>query len=102
MHGCVAGRGIWPEGNVQKEDKEAEIETSNAEWTKLGYAYTVRKVENFGKVFTECPYSSGYRYTALAPCLEYFANAAGTSMDGDKAKKSSELWEIPLIEEETF
>lgn len=92
-----------PKAMSKKEDKESEIETSSGEWTKLGYAYSVRKVNNFGKVFTECPYPSGYRYTALAPCLEYFCNATGTSMDGeDKAKKGCELWDIPLIEEETF
>lgn len=91
------------DGNKKGEFK-TEFETSNPTWTKQGFAYKVRKVGNFGKVFTESPYPSGYRYTALAPCMEYFSDAVGTSMDSSKQQKSAEqaLSEIAVIEEETF
>lgn len=95
--------GPKPQKDSNKNDT-SQFQTSNANWTKDGFAYKVRKVESFGKVFTDCPFPSGYRYTALAPCLEYFEDATGTSMEGSKLKKATDqaLAEIPLIEEETF
>lgn len=81
-------------GNDKKLEQlqKKGIETSDTHWTTVGFGYKVRKVENFGQVFTECPYSGGYRYTAFAPCAEFL----------EQQNKATGANEIALIEEETF
>lgn len=37
-------------------------------WSPDGFGYRVRLASKFGQVFTECPFTDGYKFTAWAPC----------------------------------
>lgn len=81
----------------ENTSKRRQHETSEIDWTSLGYGYKVRKITSYDKLFTECPFEQGYRYTALAPCMEF--------LNGEEVKEKSidnSIDEIPLLEEETF
>lgn len=60
-------------------------------WTPETFGYSVREVGSFGKVFTECPYPDGYKYTAWVPCSE---------APDESATKA--LSSIALIQDESF
>lgn len=65
-------------------------------WTPDSFGYSVREISAFGKVFTECPYTDGYKYTAWVPC-----RAAAVTADKDEATTKA-LASIALISDETF
>lgn len=80
--------------NVSIIRQQSKHESSNLNWTNLGFGYKIRKASKFGKVFTECPFPGGFQYTALVPCMEFLGNKDATA--------ETELNNVPLIEEETF
>lgn len=82
-------------------------------WTPGTFGYSVRQVDSFGSVFTECPYSDGYKYTAWVPCAQD-TNNDGNDDDASISERSSAaaaaataaekqaLSKISLIEDESF